>query len=163
MLSLLLNDEAYAANSPWYAFKLIDTSLVKDRLLDVTFDLLNFINWAIYYHKVLCEDYDSIPKNPKKQQVKTSMKWEKYYAKMLNIELTEEETKAIEKNIYKKNNFILKPSKFLKICRLFARGWYEEHIETVGSVKFAHYITNYIVNKDVESPICPLYNAHNEN
>ena len=158
------NENTYATNSPWYAFELIETtSSNKKVLIDVTFDLLNFLNWAIYYHEILTQDYKSIVKEPKQHEIKEIMEWKEIYADMLGTELSEEKKKQIEKSINKKNNFILKPSKFLKLCRLFARGWYEENIEVVGSVKFAHYITNYIINKEKKEPNCPHYDSRNEN
>ena len=119
------NENTHATNSPWYAFELIETtSSDKEILLDATFDLLNFLNWAIYYHEVLTTDYNAIPKYPNKAQIKESMELVDIYSKIIKIKLNEEEKKTIEKNLYKKNNFVLKPSKFLKFCRSFARGWY---------------------------------------
>jgi len=156
------HENTYATNSPWYAFELIETtSSDKKILLDVTFDLLNFLNWAIYYHEALTQEYKSIVKEPKQHEIKEIMEWEEIYANITKLELSKERKKQIEKSINKKNQFILKPSEFLKFCRLFARGWYDEHIETVGSVKFAHYISNYIVNKGVEKIECPSYGAKN--
>jgi len=158
------NDKTSSPHSPWYAFEMINaTSSESELLLDNTFDLLNFLNWAIYYHEVLTTDYNAIPKDPKPEQIKEAIESAEVYAHILKKELSKSEKEIIEKNLSKKNHFILKPTKFLKLCRFFARGWYEEHIDVIGSVKFAHYITNYIINKGVKNPICPYYDANNEN
>ena len=69
----------------------------------------------------------------------------------------------------KRNGFPLKPSYFLKLCRFFARAWYEERFcvpdNAVGSVEFAHYVSNYIKSSLANNGIyrCNRYDGNDTN
>ena len=82
---------------------------------------------------------------------------------------TEEAVNIDAARKFRRNKFLLKPSYFLKLCRFFARAWYEERFceadDAVGSVEFAHYVSNYIEASLVEdySYIGKRYNGNNEN
>lgn len=161
--------------SPWYGFTLIpDTKTKGASSLDASLYLMQFLNWAIYYYDVLVTDYNSIPKGRPKQQDKAEVKeWTNIYAQMIES-LTDKvytEEEIIEKTnlAFKRNRFPLKPSHFLKLCRFFARAWYEERFcsadKAVGSVEFAYYISNYIESSLVDDGIysCKRYDGNDEN
>ena len=150
--------------SPWYGFKLIKaTSSNETKNINDILYLLNFLNWAIYYYNNLIDEYENIPKDPKKADKEKAKEAITQFTELLNIPLTKEEETKIIKQSFKKNNFILKPSLFLKLYRFFVQGWYDEYIEESGSVKFAHYMSEYIINNKAKEPKASYYDASNEN
>lgn len=157
----------------YYTQPINHQSLRHNKSLYATLYLLNFLNWAIYYYKTLVSDYDIIPTGRPKQQDKVEAKeWANIYAEIITAltdkEYTEEEIIEKANLTFKRNKFLLKPPYFLKLCRFFARAWYEERFcspeKAVGSVKFAHYISNYIeasLHDDTHS--CKRYNGNDDN
>ena len=143
------------------------------RPLYSTLYLLNFLNWAIYYYNILTDEYSSIPKDPKQQEISYANYWTNFFADLIEglsgKKYTEAERKENTKNAFKRNKFVLKPSLFLKLCRFFARAWYEERFSNpnyaTGSVKFAYYVSNYIMSNPTQtkSPPCEDYDGNNDN
>ncbi len=146
--------EAIKNTSPWYGFTLIsDTTIEGSSSLNASLYLMQFLNWAIYYYEILVTDYNNIPNGrPKQQDSVEAKEWTNIYAEMITSltdkVYTEEEIVEKANLTFKRNSFPLKPSSFLKLCRFFTRAWYEERFcsadNAVGSVEFAHYMSNYI-------------------
>ncbi len=154
-------------------FKIDPQRLPWRRSLYATLYLLNFLNWAIYYYNRVAEEYNNIPKGrPKKEDKVEAQEWTNIYAEMITAltdrVYTEEEIVEKANLAFKRNRFPLKPPYFLKLCRFFARAWYEERFcspdKAVGSVEFAHYISNYIeasLHDDTHS--CKRYSGNDDN
>jgi len=161
--------------SPWYCFKLIpDRTSGDEPSLDASLYLMQFLNWATYYYKRLVLDYNSIPKGrPKKKDKAEAQEWNEIYAniifEMTGKTYTEKEITEKGNLLFQKNKFPLKPSHFLKLCRFFARAWYEERFSSkdnvIGSVEFAHYTGNYIEASIVNNGVynCKRYDGNNDN
>ena len=161
--------------SPWYGFTLIpDTTNEGKSSLDASLYLMQFLNWAIYYYTLLVKEYKSLPPGRPKQQDKVeAQEWADIYAniilEMTGKTYTEEEITEKANLSFQKNKFPLKPSFFLKLCRFFARAWYEERFSSpdnaVGSVEFAHYIGNYIEASVINDGVynCGRYDGNNDN
>jgi len=160
--------------SPWYFLFLIPNRTNDGGdALNLSLYFMQFLNWAIFYYKKLTTDYNSIPRGRPKAQDKTEAKeWADIYANIINVmsgkEYTEDEIIEKANGSFKRNNYPLKPTYFLKLCRFFARAWYEENFSTaenaIGSVKFAHYVSNYIEASQQDEPyICKRYDGNNDN
>jgi hypothetical protein len=161
--------------SPFFCFTLIPEKTKEgESALNKTFYLLHFLNWAIYFYKTLNNDYNNLPVNRPKKNELLEVQWQtQAYADMIeNItgkHYSEDDLQEKTLHAFKKNNFILKPNHFLKLCRFFARGWYEEWFCTeesaVGSVEFAHYISNYIKSSLITDNgyNCEQYKSNNKN
>ncbi len=145
-----LNDSTKLKNmSPWYCFALIPETTVDGKSsLDTSLYLIRFFNWAIYYYQYLENIYNMIPRDPNLAQRSEAMEVIKTFDLAIGIDSAPEQLRKKEKDIFKKSNFSLKPALFLKLCRFFARAWYEENFcspsSVVGSVEFAYYASNYI-------------------
>ena len=159
--------------SPWYCFTLIpEKTTAGEPSLITALRFMQFLNWAIYYYNIITDTYNSIPKDPKLQEIKGANEWTTLLADMLEEvtgkTYTEAELEEKTKNAFKKNKFVLKPALFLKLCRFFARAWYEERFSSpnnaVGSVEFAYYVSNYIMSNPTQttSPHCKRYNSRND-
>ena len=167
--------EKITHTSPFFCFTLIpETTTDGDSSLDASLYLLQFLNWAIYFYNTLYYDYNSLPTNrPKKDEI-LKVQWQtQVHADMIESitgkHYSEDELQEKTNRAFKKNNFVLKPDYFLKLCRFFARGWYEERFCTeddkVGSVEFAHYISNYIEGSLISDGQYSFerYNGNNKN
>lgn len=133
------SEEIIKHTSPWYCFALIpDTANEGKSSLNASLYLMQFLNWAIYYYNRLIEDYNSIPKGrPKKQDKVEAQEWAEIYSHMIESltdrVYTEEEIIEKANQAFKRNKFPLKPPYFLKLCRFFARAWYEERFCTADN------------------------------
>ena len=167
--------EVIKHTSPWYGFTLIpDITNEHKPSLDASLYLMQFLNWSIYYYHTLISDYNNIPKGRPKQEDKVEAKeWANIYAEMITAltdkEYAEEEIIEKANLTFKRNKFLLKPPYFLKLCRFFARAWYEERFcspdKAVGSVEFAHYMSNYIESslQDSDTYSCKRYDGNDDN
>jgi hypothetical protein len=161
--------------SPLFCFTLIpEKTIAGESALTASFYLLHFLNWAIYFYKDIYNDYNNLPVNrPKKSEWLEVQSQTQVYADMIESitgkQYSEDDLEEKTNRAFKKNNFILKPNYFLKLCRFFARGWYEEWFCTeesaVGSVEFAYYISNYIKSSLVTGNKydCKRYNGNSKN
>lgn len=161
--------------SPLFCFTLIpEKTITGESALNTSLNLLHFLNWAIYFYKIIHNDYNHLPKNRPKQNELFEVHCQTEALANMTENFTgkcysEDEKQEKVNNTFKKNNFPLKPDYFLKLCRFFARGWYEEWFCTeesaVGSVEFAHYISNYIQNSLVTDNRynCKRYDGNNKN
>ncbi len=149
------NPDMPTPTSPFYCLTLIPEMTVKGKpSLDETLYLMQFLNWAIYYYHALKVAYDAIPKDPKQEELSeatdTARSMETFMHNLAGKEYTQEEANQHIQDTFKKNHFVLKPAYFLKLCRFFSRAWYEEYFsspdDTVGSVAFGYYVSNYIEN-----------------
>ena len=173
-LSAPPSEDKLKRTSPWYFLKLIpkETNDRKDALYPSLY-FMNFLNWAIFYYKELVADYNSFPKGRPKVQDKTEAKTSAdFYAyliyKISGKEYTQDEIAKKANFMFKRNIYPLKPAYFLKLCRFFARAWYEENFSApenaIGSVEFAHYVSNYIeASQHDESYPCKRYDGNNDN
>ena len=162
-------------SSPLFCFTLIpEETTAEESALNTSLYLLHFLNWAIYFYQTLNNDYNNLPVNRPKKSELLEVQWQTQgYSEMIESitgkQYSEDELQEKTNRALKKNNFILKPDYFLKLCRFFARGWYEEWFCTeesaVGSVKFAHYIGNYIESSLVTNNKynCERYHSKNKN
>ena len=139
--------------SPWYCFTLIPNTTIEDKpSLDASLYLMQFLNWAVYYYRYLKSTYDSIPKYPKQEEKSEANSNVRALAVMVNNltgkEFNLDELNQLTEQTFNKNDFVMKPSYFLKLCRLFARAWFEEQFygedNTTTPVRFAHYASCYI-------------------
>lgn len=127
--------------------------------------LLKFVNWAIYYYSKLNEEYNKKKRYKTNDNIQSSYETAKYMAIIIeSITGKEYKLENIQSAATKrdsKEDFELKPNKFLVLCSLFARGWYDQHFFAYtykkGSIEFAHYVECYI-KKDMSK-----YNAKNSN
>ena len=72
-------------------------------------------------------------------------------------QITDEEIKQDAKKSFSKNH-TLKPSKFLSLCKFYARAWFEENYEAENSIKFAYYVSCYISsNENPDNQKCKYY------
>lgn len=154
------------STSPFYCFSLIpDTTIEGKHSLDKTLYFMQFLNWAIYYYHTLKVAYDAIPKDPKQEELlestDTARAIETFMHSLTGREYTKEEANQNIQDTFKRNHFALKPASFLKLCRFFARAWYEEWFsppdEAFGSVAFGYYVGNYIENDPAK---CTYYNGN---
>ncbi len=145
--------ETIDTTSPWHCFTLIPKKTVNGTdALSTTLYMLHFLNWAVYYYKDLKSVYDSIPKVPKLHELSEANTTVKDMTTVISCltgkEFTQDELHQLTVQAFSKNTFVMKPSYFLKLCRFFARAWYEEFFygtdDTVMPVKFAHYASCYI-------------------
>ncbi len=160
------NPDTPTPTSPFYCFTLIPETTVEGKVsLNETLYFMQFLNWSIYYYNTIKEIYKTIPKDPNQRELlessDTVKSMENFMTSLTNKEYTDEQTHQHEQDTFKKNHFILKPTYFLKLCRFFARAWYEEHFsspdDAVGSVAFGYYITNYIEH---DLGKCTYYNGN---
>ena len=150
--------------SPLYYLTLIpETTTEGKSSLDASVYLMQFLNWAIYYYRYLKSFYAAIPKDPNLElRTEAKIRIDTINTMMDRHYISGQENQG-EKSILKRNNVPLKPALFLKLCRFFARAWYEENFcsrdNAIGSVKFAHYATNYITGDP--DTICKYYDGNN--
>ncbi len=146
-------EESISHTSPWYCFTLIPSTTIKGKpSLDASLYLMQFLNWAVYYYIDLKSTYDSIPKYPKQDAKSEANSNIRALAVMVNNltgkEFTLDELNLLTEQTFNKNDFVMKPPYFLKLCRFFARAWFEECFygtdDTVMPIQFAHYISCYI-------------------
>lgn len=138
--------ENTSGSSPFHFLELIpDTKLFE------VIDLLHFINWACYFHNKITDEYKKLG-DYKSQKMRTAEEaFSRYLAEIIQ-EFTQDKKISDEKIIVdskkriSKNGAILKPQKFEKICRFYARAWFEERFGDKGSVKFAYYVGKYILS-----------------
>ncbi len=156
-------------NIPKNKYPLYFLSLIPDgtNTKTSTIYLLNFVNWAIYYYNLLSKIYESFPKDPSKAdklEAKTNAILVAKIAKDFGVNTSKDKLNKSASNTFKKNKFVLKPTDFLTICSLFARGWFDEHFfseKYAGkTIEFAYYLTEYIQNStmDKDSYHCKEYN-----
>ena len=173
-LSSAEEKKAKSQISPWHCFTLIpEETITEETSLTASLGFMHFLNWAIYYYNILTDTYDSIPKDPKQNEISDAEDWLNIITdmseKVTDKKYTKAELAEWRKNAFRRNKFVLKPAHFLKLCRFFARAWYEERFSkpgnAVGSVKFAHYASNYIMSNPTQtlSPKCRYYDGNNEN
>ncbi len=167
-------NNAKSKKSPWHCFTLIPEKIITgESSLFATLSFMQFLNWAIYYYNILTDEYNSISKDPKQQEFTDANDWTNIFADMIEEvsgkKYTDAERKENTKNAFKKNKFVLKPSLFLKLCRFFARAWYEERFNkpdyATGSVEFAYYVSNYIASNPTQTtpPQFKHYDGSNDN
>lgn len=158
-------------SSPFHFLSLIPDETSSDMDTSILFqvvNLLHFINWACYFHKKLKDDYDKINDFPSKH----TREEEKAFSKSL-LEIIQEftpdrkssdaEITADSKRRMSKNGTIIKPSKFIQVCRFYARAWFEENFEAKQSIKFAYYVSKYIESNplsDEQKQKCPRYKSN---
>ncbi len=161
-------DAAKSETSPWHCFTLIPETLVTgESSLDSTLKFMHFLNWAIYHNKELNEAYANILNDYRSKDLIEAKKQSTIYAFIIELiegkRYTDEEIERDAKKSFKKNTFPLKPALFLKLCRFFARAWYDEMFgkrnSSLGSVGFSHYVSNYIIS-DKDST-CKRYDGNN--
>lgn len=134
-------------------------------IIQAVINLLKFINWAVYYYDKLKQKYNSIKRYKTQEEISDSYKTVNIMADMLHdidgIEFSEEDILKIASKKGSKKNFELKPTTFITLCELFARGWYDKHFfasrHKKGTIEFAHYVSCYIKHK------LSKYNAKNSN
>ncbi len=152
--------------SPFHCFTLIPETTAKGNpSLNEALYLMQFLNWSIYYYNNLKTAYEAIPKDPKSEALAEATDTVKSVESMIqNLtarKFTKDESTQYVKDTFKKNQFILKPSRFLKLCRFFARAWYEEYFsspdDAVGSVAFGYYASQYIEN---DPDTCTYYDGN---
>ena len=140
-------------NSPFYVFNLMrKTTTAGDDATGKTIYFIHFLNWAVYYYDVLTSVYNAMPSDPNQEEIRDARRVTTEMAEIVESvsgkSYTVDEMKKFADKSYKKNNAPLKPAYFLKLCRLFARAWYEEHFctadRTQGSVEFGYYAGCYI-------------------
>jgi len=160
--------------SPFYGFTLIPDITKKgvDSTPNIIY-LLQFVNWSIYFYNELKSSYDAIESYPLKEVLCSEVETSNILADMIfqlsteeeKVEATTEQIKTDAKNRLSKNHAILKPTKFLQLCRFFARAWFDENFGVEGSIKFAHYIDCYIKNNPSQTtePKCTYYKANSRN
>ncbi len=173
-LSTADSKKAKNQKSPWHCFTLIpEKTAVGEPSLVTTLSFIQFIKWAIYYYNILTDTYNSIPKDPKQNEIADAEDWLNIITdmseKVTGKKYTKAELAEWEKNAFKRNKFVLKPAHFLRLCRFFARAWYEERFSkpdyAARSVEFAYYVGNYIMSNPAQtaSPQCERYNSRNNN
>lgn len=137
--------------SPFHFITLIQESTKIENVstLSQIVNLLHVINWACFFQKKLIEEYSAISKEQSKNLLTEEENFSKSLADIIttinpDINITPTDIQADSKKRLSKNGAILKPSKFMQICRFYARAWFEENFEVEGSIKFAYYVSCYI-------------------
>ena len=153
-------------NSSLFFLELIPDNKANDESsLTATIYLLGFVNWAVYYYQKLSEEYSLKKRKKTDKDVKASYETIKSMAIILEsltgVEYTLDEMQNAAIVRDSKKDFELPPKKFIVLCQLFARGWYDQHFfaekHKKGTIKFAHYVGAYIEQKS------SIYNAKNSN
>ena len=167
-------DTSPGRTSPFYLSEMISnpTTIQGKDATATTIYFYHFLNWALWYYAHLSVIYNSLPKSPKQEEIIDARRVTTELAEMMEAANGKrygvEEMKKIANGMYKKNNAPLKPSYFLKICRLFARAWYEEHFRPLGdsrkSVEFGFFTGCYIQQslKIPEQRKCERFNGNND-
>jgi len=168
----LPDDAEITPISPFYGFTLIPdiTKHGIDSTSNITY-LLQFINWSIYFYNELKSSYEAIESS---KEILSSEKFISYtLANMIDqispneqvTKVTHEQIENDARNRLSKNHAVLKPSKFLQLCRFFTRAWFDENFGVEGSRKFAHYIGCYIQNSLLQPTVskCKYYKANSRN
>jgi hypothetical protein len=146
-------DENPVESSPFFCFTLIPTQKHDGTdAMKASLYLLHFLNWAVYYYKRLHIAYSAIPKDPDKSSKVIALSNVKWMAEIMTdvtgVEYSEDVLSKQAQKIFEKNSFPIKPAYFLKLCRFFARAWFEEHFcppdDPRGSVEFSYYIYKYL-------------------
>ena len=143
--------------SPFYFLKLIPDSSIKDvniSPLFLTIELFHVLNWACYFHVKLKDDYANISSFPSKKVQNEEEDFSEVLASMIaesvpDRRVSADEIKEDSKRRNSKNGAILKPAKFMQICRFYARAWFEENFGAIGSLKFAYYVSEYITSNSL--------------
>ncbi len=144
--------ENFAPSNPLYFLQLIPSTDEFDLTIKNTIYLLQFVNFAVYFYKKLSTEYDA------RQRYKSNGETVSDYETAKSMAIIIENMTGVEHSLdglhaaagasKSKKTFKLKPSEFLILCQLFARGWYDQHffkdIYKNGNVGFAHYLSNYI-------------------
>lgn len=159
-LNFSFKDKKYNIHSPLHFLTLIPSkSKLEDSSLLQTISFLHFLNWACWFYPKLTTDYNNIESFPSKSVKIDSELMSKELAKMI-MQLSP--TQIISEEAYKhdakkslQKNTQLKPTKFLSICRFYARAWFEMNFGAENSVKYAYYVAHYI--KDPHSEKCSVY------
>jgi len=126
---------------------------------------LGFLNWAVYYYQKLTEEYNQKKRRKTKDDVESSYETAKSMAIIIeSITGKEHALEDIQSSATardSKKDFELNPKKFIILCQLFARGWYDQNFfadkHKKGTVEFAHYVSCYIEQS------MSTYNADNSN
>jgi len=141
-------------SSPFHFITLIpsESKLEQSSLLQCI-SFFHFLNWACYFYPKLKSDYAKI-NSPSPKQKKDAKIISKELAEIITQlspdeekQITDKRIKEDVKNNFKKNNK-LKPTKFLSLCRFYARAWFDENFEAENSIKFAYYVNCYIENNE---------------
>ena len=173
-------DEILDEAHPLYFFELIpDKTKEKESSLGAGIYLLKFVNWAIYYHQKLAEEYSQKKRRKTNDDVTSSYLTAKSMAIIIESMTGKEHTLEDIQNAAitrdSKKDFELNPRTFIILCQLFARGWYDQHFfadkHKKGTIEFAHYVSAYIeqnlsvyndINSNIDSNLTKLF-AKNEN
>jgi hypothetical protein len=161
--------ESISPSSPFHFMTLIppESKLEHSSLLQCI-SFLHFLNWACFFYPKLKSDYDQVSSS--KQIMKDSEMISRELAEIItqldtqgnNRQVTNAQIKQDAKKRLSKNHK-LKPSKFLSLCKFYARAWFEENFGAENSLKFAYYISCYISsNENPYSQNCEYYeiNSH---
>ena len=180
LYTLSFNHTKIPQTNPFYCFTLIpEQTNEQTSSLNTTLYFMQFLNWAVYYLDAIIQGFNSLPKNrPAVADLKETEEWTELIADMI-IDVTSEEnnkqkyrTKELESlslKTFKRNSFPIKPPFFLKLCRFFARAWFDENFQTeensVNTIEFAHYVSNYIESSisKKEKYNGKRYDGNNEN
>lgn len=150
--------------SPFYFLNLIPKTTIKEidvSPLFLTIDLLHVLNWACYFYAKLKHEHANISPPSKKVQ-----REEEQFSAYLAAEFVSDRKISADEIIKdsqrrnSKNGAILKPAKFMQICRFYARAWFEENFGATGSIKFAYYVSEYITSNSLpyeSQQECPYY------
>jgi len=161
-------------SSVFYGFTLIPetTNNDADSTPNIIY-LLQFVNWSIYFYNELKTSYDAIASHPSKDMLSSEKVTSYVLADMIDqlsdnkkmTKVTHEQIENDARNRLRKNHAILKPAKFLQLCRFFARAWFDERFGVEKSTKFAHYISCYIENNPSQTiqHKCNYYKANSRN
>jgi len=152
-------------SSPFHFITLIpsESKLEQSSLLQCI-SFFHFLNWACYFYPKLKSDYAK-RNSPSSKQKKDAKIISKQLAEIITQlspnddekQITDKKIKEDAKKSFNKNNK-LKPSKFLSLCRFYARAWFEENFKAENSIKFAYYVNCYIENnKNPDNKKCAYY------
>lgn len=165
--------EDFSSSNPLYFLQLIPSTDEFNLTIKNTIYLLQFVNFAVYFYKKLSIEYDARQRYKSNSKIVSDYKTAKSMAiiieNMKGVEhaLDEIRGQAVASN--SKKTYKLKPSEFLILCELFARGWYDQHFfkDTYknGNVGFAHYLSNYIEQSypKIRPYSMNTYNAYRSN
>ena len=161
--------ESISPSSPFHFMTLIpsESKLEQSSLLQ-SISFFHFLNWACYFYPKLKSDYNEISSFPSKGTIVDAEIISEELAEIItqlntqgkNRKITDEQIKEDAKKRLQKN-YSLKDTKFLSLCRFYARAWFEENFGVDGSLKFAYYVSNYISSNDnTDHQKCEYYKSN---
>ncbi|MDF1875792.1 hypothetical protein JHD48_08595 [Sulfurimonas sp. SAG-AH-194-I05] len=160
--------ENVSPSSPFHFLTLIpsESKLEQSSLLQ-SISFLHFLNWACYFYPKLKSDYDQMS-SPSKGMIKEEAIISRELAEIITQLNTQGNAirttdKQIEQDAKKRlsKNHTLKDTKFLSICKFYARAWFEENFGAECSLKFAYYVSEYISsNENTDQQKCKYYKAN---